>query len=310
MKITYIKLFNKNNEKVMMKHLREKENPREVNFNVKDIGASINKKISDYSTNYRKNNAERESTIVDKLKQILKKNDFSKKLVKKNQVVLVATALMLVTAGYLNYTNNIKMSALGDAQLVSTNVLSNEETNASKEQVDEVIETSVNNEESTLPEAEIAEEENNNDNELEEKDNSELNEKTDNKNNNLMQTSAKSNNSEYFTKTKLEREKMYSQMLETYQKIMENSNIPNDQKAIASNEIKNINSKKGAIATIENLMKVKGFEDVVVLVNDKSVNIVVKSSKNLETSQVAQIQNIISRELQSDIEDIHITTHE
>ena len=308
MKITYIKLFNKNNEKVMMKHLREKENPREVSFNMKDIGTCISQKISDYSTNYRKNNLEKESNIVDKLKQILKKNDFSKKLVKKNQVVLVATALMLVTAGYLNYTNNIKMAALGDAQLVSTNVLSNEETNASKEQVDEVIETSVNNEESTLPEAEIAEEENYN-NELMEKDNSELNDKTENKNNNLMQTSAKSNDSEYFTKTKLEREKMYSQMLETYQKIMENSSIPNDQKAIASNEIKNINSKKGAIATIENLMKAKGFEDVVVLVNDKSVNIVVKSSKNLETSQVAQIQNIISRELQSDIEDIHITTN-
>ena len=252
MKITYIKLFNKNNEKVMMKHLREKENPREVNFNIKDVGANISKKISDYSTNYRKNNLDKESNIMEKLKQILKKNDFSKKLVKKNQIVLVATALMLVTAGYLNYTNNIKMAALGDAQLVSTNVLSNEETNASKEQVDEVIETSVNNEESTLPEAEIAEEENyNNDNELEEKDNSELNEKTENDNNNSMQISTKANDSEYFTKTKLEREKMYSQMLETYQKIMENSSIPNDQKAIASNEIKNINSKKGAIATIE-----------------------------------------------------------
>ncbi|MBR3325405.1 MAG: SpoIIIAH-like family protein [Clostridia bacterium] len=279
MKVTYIKLFKKKNEKVLMKHLRDKEN--QSDFNIKKLSYSI--------TNQIKNN----------VKKLFDKNGVSRKIVRKNQVVLVATALMLVTAGYLNYTNNIKMSALGDAQLVNTNITINEENklvnNLPVE--DEVIETSITNEKINLPESEIIEDNT--------KENTQKEENSD-----TIPTITKTNENEYFTKTKLEREKMYSQMLETYQKIIENPNIPNDQKSIASNEIKNINSKKGAIATIENLMKAKGFEDVAVLVNDNSINIVVKSSNNLETTQVAQIQNIVSREFQSDIEDIHITTHD
>ena len=55
------------------------------------------------------------------------KNIGIKKIMKKNQVVILALALMLMTAGYLNYTNNhenenLLLAGLGDAQLVSANV--------------------------------------------------------------------------------------------------------------------------------------------------------------------------------------------
>ena len=55
------------------------------------------------------------------------KNIGIKKIMKKNQVVILALALMLMTAGYLNYTNNhenenMLLAGLGDAQLVSANV--------------------------------------------------------------------------------------------------------------------------------------------------------------------------------------------
>ena len=102
---------------------------------------------------------------------------------------------------------------------------------------------------------------------------------------------------------------MYSQMLETYQKILENEKIASDQKDIAENEIKNINDKKNAIMIVENLLKTKDFEKAVVFINEQSVNVVVKGEK-LETEQVAQIQNIIQRELKTNIENIHITTRE
>ena len=62
------------------------------------------------------------------------------RLIKKNQVVIYVIALMLVVAGYLNFTTNgdlksavqtasseeelEKMANIGDAQLVSSNVIS------------------------------------------------------------------------------------------------------------------------------------------------------------------------------------------
>ena len=90
---------------------------------------------------------------------------------------------------------------------------------------------------------------------------------------------------------------------------MENEKIPSDQKDIAENEIKNINDKKNAIMITENLLKTKGFEDAVIFINDPSVNVVLKQN-NLDTKQIAQIQNIIQRELKTEIENIHISSQE
>ena len=69
---------------------------------------------------------------------------------KKNQVVVAVTGLMLIAAGYLNYTNNEKsnsyievgsladsmdMAEIGDAKLASTNVSKEDKT---ENAVDEV----------------------------------------------------------------------------------------------------------------------------------------------------------------------------
>ena len=227
------------------------------------------------------NNSKKEDKIKETLKSIFKKN----------QLVLLTLALMLVTAGYMNYNNNnnelnITLAELGDAKLVSANVVDNEvdeqESNTVETTNQNVVETNSSNE-----------------------DNNEINNEvvSENKTENIE------SNDNYFTQTRLERETMYSQMLETYNKIMENEKIPADQKSIASNEIKNISDKKSAISIIENLIKTKGFEDVVLLINDNSINVVVKHTNNLTTEQVAQITNIVSRELKAEIEDIHISVH-
>lgn len=114
---------------------------------------------------------------------------------------------------------------------------------------------------------------------------------------------------DYFTETKLERDKMFSEMIESYQKIIDGNNSSQDQKNEALNQIKAINEKKESIATIENLFKTKNFENSAVIINDSSVNIIIKSDKDLTKEEVAQIQNIVTRELKCEIEDIHIMTH-
>ena len=57
---------------------------------------------------------------------------------------------------------------------------------------------------------------------------------------------------------------------------------------------------------MENLIIAKGFEDVVIFVNEQSVSVVVKISE-LKQEEVAQIQNIVSRELNVEAEKIHIS---
>lgn len=210
-----------------------------------------------------------------------------KMILKKNQVIISVIAIMLIAAGYMNYTANNKQTLqtaalkdsekygdLGDATLVSTNaVFENvEETGALVENTPENIETVTEN---TVSETSVP---------------------------------AVSDN-QYFAESKLEREKMYSQMLESYQKIINNSQISDKQKAISQNEIKKINDTKNAIMISENLLKNKGFEDLIIFVNGDSISIVIKA-KELTQEQIAQVQNIIVRELKADIENIHISNKE
>lgn len=204
------------------------------------------------------------------------------KIIKRNQLIILVISLMLITAGYLNFTadNNTVTTSyltaeLGDATLVSSN---------------SVVENSI--EENTLVENNTVE--NSEDNNILEE-------------NNTVETVATYEvDDTYFTTSKLERENMYSQMLETYQQIYNNTETSSDQKTSALNEIANINKTKNAIMIAENLISAKGFKNVVIFVNDNSVSVIV-GEKELQTEQIAQIQNIVSRELSVDASIIHIS---
>lgn len=208
-----------------------------------------------------------------------------KKVLKRNQIVISVIAVMLIAAGYMNYTTNIKQTldtaaltdsekyaGLGDATLVSSS------------NVDE--ENKI--EENKIEENKIEE------NKIEE---------------NQVQTSVKADEDQelqYFAESRLEREKMYSQMIESYQKILQNTAISEAQREIAQNEIKKINDIKNSIMIAENLIKNKGIEDVIIFINGESVNIIVKAN-DLSQEQIAQVQNIVTRELKVEIENIHIS---
>lgn len=227
------------------------------------------------------------------------------RLIKKNQVVIYVIALMLVVAGYLNFTTNgdlksavqtasseeelEKMANIGDAQLVSSNVVS--ENDVENINVDKTSEKNSNS---------------NNENSVNKNDVENQNIE-DKKSDETVETSSNTkNNDDYFTTSRLERDTMYSQMLETYDKILNSSNSLETQKQSATEEIKKINDTKNSIMICENLIKTKGFENVVIFVNGDSVSIIVKDEQ-LSTEKVAQIQNIISREMHSKVENIHIS---
>ena len=55
----------------------------------------------------------------------------------------------------------------------------------------------------------------------------------------------------------------------------------------------------------ENLIGTKGFQNNVIFVNGNSITVIVGATE-LKQEEVAQIQNIIAREMQANIENIHI----
>ena len=224
---------------------------------------------------------------------------------KKNQVVIFVVALMLVTAGYLNYTNqqstrqnmiptstladSEQMAAIGDATLVSAN--QTEETNKNAGNTTKSTATSNiqdNNDTKNINSEETNKQVNNQQMNIEENNS--------NTQRNLQETNSKNEDSTYFAQSRLDRDNMYSQMLENYQKILETENLAADEKTNAQEEIKRINNEKNAIMIAENLIKTKGFEDVILFVNNGNVSVVIKADK-LEESHIAQIQNIVTREL-------------
>ena len=234
-----------------------------------------------------------------------------KGLLKKNQVIIYVIALMLVTAGYLNYTTNT-------AEQVSTQTAMEMEANDDMQIADIGDATLVNSE--AVSENQVAKDTTENTSNTNEKSTEEANGDTTQEtngnvtqgtnttgNNTVTQTSATITTDEYFTKSKLERDTMYSQMIESYEKVLNSSNSLETQKQSATEEIKKINDTKNSIMICENLISTKGFTNNIVFVNGDSISVII-GVEQLQQEEVAQIQNIISRELHAEIENIHIST--
>jgi len=225
------------------------------------------------------------------------------------EFALIFSAVVLIGVGYVNFSSNSKgmtnevvetvaksTNSIGDVELVSSEAVL------------------VDNQDITNS-SEIAKGDGKNDS-----DNSNIVDNQVVPTNNNEEVAANSNNLEdntkiqnpsnenqtYFTELKLNREDMYSKNLETYQKVVDSSYISNEQKAIAIQEIENLTKEKNAIGVAEELIKLKGFEDVVIYKNNDSITVIVRIAA-LSNEQVAQIQNIVSRELSCNVSNINIS---
>lgn len=205
------------------------------------------------------------------------------KVLKRNQLIVLVISLMLITAGYLNFTANQENvatstiadrsdTAIGDAEFVST--IPHEENVELEE--NNIIENTNNEENIEVNEIET------------------------------VVTNQSDSEDYYFTTSKLDRNNMYSELLETYQEIYNNTNATAEAKTEALAKINNINNTKNAIMIAENLILAKGFKDAVIFVNEGSVSVIIKAEE-LKQEEVAQIQNIVSRELNVGAEIIHIS---
>ncbi len=202
------------------------------------------------------------------------------------QIFLSFLAIALICFGYFNYNSGI------------SNINKNQDT----------LEVSADYNEANLGDVELVNSDIVPNDNLEEVNNNSIENNiiNDNKENNTIIKNQENYEDDYFTETRIQRDRMYSEMLEVYQNLVKSDETPVEQKTIAAQEITNITNIKNSIMISENLIKNKGFEDVIILVNSENVNVVVKSSK-LNQEEISKIQNIVQRELNTNFSNISIT---
>lgn len=204
------------------------------------------------------------------------------KIIRKNELTILVIALMLVTAGYLDYIGKNKTEQVS-SEIVNEEIASNPDTEEQQEEIAKIGDAKLVSDNQEQTQEVFSEEEN-----MEE------------------QKNEKQEDDGYFISAKLDRANMYSQVIENYQQIIENPNISEEQKAITTQEIAKVSKEQNSVMISENLLLAKGFDKCVIFVNDKSISVII-GKQELSQEEIAQIQNIISRELEAEADNIHIS---
>jgi stage III sporulation protein AH len=116
-----------------------------------------------------------------------------------------------------------------------------------------------------------------------------------------VQTSAN-----FFTNYRSDRQETRNQEILYLDAIIASEATSAEAKANAEAERLELVSKMETIMTIENLIKAKGFEDVIVSASSGSINVIVETA-GLTNSEVAQIVDVVKNNSEYSIDNIKIT---
>ena len=100
------------------------------------------------------------------------------------------------------------------------------------------------------------------------------------------------NVTQYFTQSRLNRQQSKEDALDLLESVIASADSSESVKQQANSEKMAIAANTEVEATIENLVKAKGFVDCVAFISEENVNVVVQS-EGLQDTQVAQIQEIV-----------------
>ncbi len=200
---------------------------------------------------------------------------------KRNQIIITALVVMVGAAGYLNYVGNntepteVVLTDDGDITgLVPDYDLYGEEV--------------VHNEENVNEESVTASTEN-----------------TDDEAGKAVFVNNSSDTS-YFVQAKLEREQARAKQKDILTEMINNSNIDQDKKANAADEMLKIQERIEKETAAEAMIEAKGFDEVYVRIDDDTVDVVVNKSE-LSESEIAQIEDIVKRKTGVTVDKIRIS---
>jgi stage III sporulation protein AH len=113
---------------------------------------------------------------------------------------------------------------------------------------------------------------------------------------------------DYFVQAKMDKEQSRSENAESLKAIADDVNSSDEIKAEAQAKMITMTDNSEKEMRIETLINKMGFDDTYVLFADNgSIDIVIKTP-SLSSSQTAQITDIVTRQGDVEVEDIHIRT--
>ncbi len=100
---------------------------------------------------------------------------------------------------------------------------------------------------------------------------------------------------DFFTQARIDREAGRSKSIETFNSLIENENADIEAKSAAQQGMLKLAQNTETETAIENLLRAKGFEDVVCYINNDMANVVVKTDA-LDGANTAKISEIVTEQ--------------
>lgn len=219
-----------------------------------------------------------------------------KRLFRKNQIIITALAIMIVIAGYLNFTADQTKPVKKEAESQTAEKLQAENIQAEEAAADAEADitsfpdedlASVSAQAETVADTETPEGE---------------------KVGEAVLTSSASAGA-FSASAKLNREQVRSRNEASLLEIINNTEISEDMKADAIASMNQLTDRAEKELDAEILLDAKGFKDSVVSINDDSVDVIIGAASITE-EQRAQIEDIVTRKTERNVSDIVITTME
>ena len=219
-----------------------------------------------------------------------------KRLFRKNQIIITALAIMIVIAGYLNFTADQTKPVKKEAESQTAEKLQAENIQAEEAAADaEADITSFPDEDlaSVSAQAETV-------TDTETPEGEKVGEA-------VLTISASAG--AFSASAKLNMEQVRSRNEASLLEIINNTEISEDMKADAIASMNQLTDRAEKELDAEILLDAKGFKDSVVSINDDSVDVIIGAASITE-EQRAQIEDIVTRKTERNVSDIVITTME
>ena len=219
-----------------------------------------------------------------------------KRLFRKNQIIITSLAIMIVIAGYLNFTADQTKPVKQEAAAETAEKI--REENIQAEEAAAGAEADI----TSFPDEDLAsvsaEAESTADTETPEGE----------KVGEAVLTSSASAGA-FSASAKLNREQVRSKNEASLLEIINNTDISEDMKADAIASMNRMTDRAEKELDAELLLEAKGCKDSVVSINDDSVDVIVGAAE-ITDEQKAQIEDIVTRKTERNVSDIVITTME
>ena len=219
-----------------------------------------------------------------------------KRLFRKNQIIITSLAIMIVIAGYLNFTADQTKPVKQEAAAETAEKI--REENIQAEEAAAGAEADI----TSFPDEDLASVS------AEAESTADIETPEGEKVGEAVLTSSASAGA-FSASAKLNREQVRSKNEASLLEIINNTDISEDMKADAIASMNRMTDRAKKELDAELLLEAKGFKDSVVSINDDSVDVIVGAAE-ITDEQKAQIEDIVTRKTERNVSDIVITTME